>query len=417
VRESYDYAFVPWRATSGAPSRALEFTLITQRSKILERGMTGRFEISIQGEMEVRAFVPNPLPPDPAVELTGPLLRGIEEAGLALGRLDALPANIADHPSLLYAFLRKEAVLSCRIEGSRASLSDLLLFELDGTPRVPLEDVIAVSNYVAALQHGLARTRDGSPISLDLIRELHALLLSRGRGDGKMPGQFRTIQSWIGGTRPSDAAFVPPPPGMVDECMLQLDGFLRNTDSYPVLLRAGLAHAQLETIHPFLEGNGRVGRLLIILLLCQNGLLAEPLLFLSLFLRDNRALYFDLLDRVRRTGDWEAWLGFLFEGTRQTSDAAIRAAHTITAIFTEDRGSISMSGRRASSALRVHEALKARPILSMPEVARMTSLSYPAASTGMHILMEQEIARELTGRRRNRLFVYDRYLDVLDEGT
>ena len=384
----------------------------------MERGETGRYEVTSVGGEQVRAFVPAPLPPAPPIALDGPLQQALESAVLAVGRLDGVSTLLPDTALFLYAYVRKEAVLSSQIEGTQSSLSDLLLFELDEAPGVPLDDVVEVSNYVAALEHGLARLRNGFPLSNRLIREIHGVLLSRGRGSSKDPGEFRRSQNWIGGTRPGNAVFVPPPHTTVADCMAALERFLHaKGDGVPVLVRAALAHVQFETIHPFLDGNGRVGRLLITFLFCHAGLLREPMLYLSLYLKQNRSAYYDLLDRVRRTGDWETWLGFFLDGVRRTAEGAVSTAHRLAEMFGADRAAVEACGRRAGSALRVHEALKARPILSMPEVCRRTALSFPAASSAMALLAKQGIARELTGRRRNRLFVYDRYLATLNEGT
>jgi Fic family protein len=283
---------------------------------------------------------------------------------------------------------------------------------------VPLDDVVEVSNYVTALDHGLARLRAGFPLSNRLIREIHGVLLSRGRGSGKDPGEFRRSQNWIGGSRPGNAVFVPPPQTAVPDCMAELERFLHaEDDRLPILVRAGLAHVQFETIHPFLDGNGRVGRLLVTLLLCHAGVLREPLLYLSLYLKQHRAEYYALLDQVRLDGDWEAWLAFFLDGVRVTAEGAVDTAQRLAAMFRDDRAKIEPTGRRAGSALRVHEALKARPILSLSAICERTGLSFPAASSAMDLLAELRIARELTGKRRNRLFVYDRYLAILNEGT
>ncbi|HSP96887.1 MAG TPA: Fic family protein [Candidatus Dormibacteraeota bacterium] len=384
----------------------------------MRRGESGHYEVATVGGEQVRAFVPDPLPPVPPLAVDGALQRGLESAVLGLGRLDGVSSLLPDKSLFIYTYVRKEAVLSSQIEGTQSSLSDLLLFELDEAPGVPLDDVVEVSNYVAALDHGLARLRGDFPLSIRLIREIHGVLLSRGRGGGKDPGELRRSQNWIGGTRPGNAAFVPPPPHLVPECMAALERFLHAEDDHlPVLLRAGLAHVQFETIHPFLDGNGRVGRLLITFLLCHAGVLHEPLLYLSLYFKQHRPEYYALLDQVRHTGDWEAWLAFFLEGVRQTADGAVAAAQRLAALFRDDRARIEPSGRRAGSALRVHESLKARPIVSMPEVCRRTGLSFPAASAAMDLLIECGIARELTGKRRNRLFAYDRYLAILNEGT
>jgi len=384
----------------------------------MRRGDTGRYEVLSIGGEQVRAFIPAPLPPVPPLVFEGALQPRLEEAVLAVGRLDGVSALLPDKALFLYAYVRKEAVLSSQIEGTQSSLSDLLLFELDEAPGVPLDDVVEVSNYVAALEHGLTRLRGGFPLSNRLIREIHGVLLSRGRGSSKDPGEFRRSQNWIGGTRPGNAVFVPPPHTSIPDCMSALEQFLHaTTDGLPVLVRAGLAHVQFETIHPFLDGNGRVGRLLITFLLCQAEVLHDPLLYLSLYLKQNRPAYYELLDGVRRDGDWEAWLAFFFDGVRRTAEGAVATAQELAELFRADRSQIEPQGRRAGSALRVHQALKTRPISSMPEVCRTTGLSFPAASSAMGLLVDQGIARELTGKRRNRLFVYDRYLAILAQGT
>lgn len=383
----------------------------------MKRGATGHYEVTAVGGETVRAFIPAPLPPIPPLTFEGDLQRALELAVLALGRLDGVSTLLPDKSLFLYAYVRKEAVLSSQIEGTQSSLSDLLLFELNEAPGVPLDDVIEVSNYVAALDLGLARLREGFPLSNRLIREIHGVLLSRGRGSGKDPGEFRRSQNWIGGSRPGNAAFVPPPHTAVPDCMGALEHFLHaEDDGLPVLARAALAHVQFETIHPFLDGNGRIGRLLITFLLCHAGVLREPLLYLSLYFKQHRSDYYALLDLVRREGDWEAWLSFFLEGVRVTAEGAVATAECLATMFVADRARIEGSGRRAGSALRVHEAMKARPISSMTEICRTTGLSFPAVSSAMDLLVELRIARELTGKQRNRLFVYDNYLAILSEG-
>ena len=384
----------------------------------MKRGATGRYEVTATAGERVQAFVPAPLPPVPPLEIEGELQRALEPALLAVGRLDSLSSLLPDTELFLYAYVRKEAVLSSRIEGTQSSLSDLLLFELDEAPGVPLDDVQEVSAYVAALDHGLARLRSGFPLANRLIREIHGVLLSHGRGSDKEPGEFRRSQNWIGGTRPGNAVFVPPPHTLVPDCMSELERFLHDESAtLPVVVRAGLAHVQFETIHPFLDGNGRVGRLLITLLLCHAGLLREPLLYLSLYFKQNREAYYAHLDAVRREGDWEAWLSFFLTGVRETAEGAVATAQRLVALFREDRERIVPRGRRAGSALRVHDALKARPLASMQEVCTRSGLSFPAANTAMQMLVELGVARELTGKRRNRVFAYDRYLAILSEGT
>ena len=384
----------------------------------MRRGEIGRYESATVGGERVRAFVPLPLPPDPALVLDGPLQQALEAATLAVGRLDAVSMLLPDDTIFLYAYVRKEAVLSSQIEGTQSTLSDLLRFELEAAPDVPFEDVVEVSNYVAALDHGLRRLSEGFPLSNRLIREIHAVLLSRGRGSGKAPGEFRRSQNWIGGSRPGNADFVPPPHTAVPDCMAALERFCHADDGMPALIRAGLAHVQFETIHPFLDGNGRVGRLLVALLLCSAGALSQPLLYLSLYLKQHRSRYYDLLNRVRLAGDWEEWLAFFLEGVQVTAEGAVATSRRLAEIFAADRAAIERhAGRRAGSALRVLEALKMRPVLSLAEVCNRSGLSFPAAASAMQVLAGQGIVRELTGRPRNRLFCYDRYLSILAEGT
>ena len=365
----------------------------------------------------MRAFIPAPLPPLPPLNLEGPLLQSLEAASLALGRLEG--ANQLLEPTLfVYSYVRKEAVLSSQIEGTQSSLSDLLLFELGQAPGVPRDDAAEVSRYVTALEHGLRRVGENFPLSNRLIRELHEILLSGGRGAGEDSGEFRRSQNWIGGTRPGNAVFVPPPHLAVPDCMADLERFLHaEDDGLPTLVRAGLAHVQFETIHPFLNGNGRVGRLLITLLLCEAGLLRQPLLYLSVYFKRHREHYYDLLNRIRHTGDWEAWLAFFLQGVQETAENAAATVGRLTERFTEDRQRLATEGRRAGSALRVHEALQERPILSIPETCKRTGLSFPTVSAALRLLERADLAREITGFSRNRVYVYSEYLRILNEGV
>ena len=383
----------------------------------MKRGETGRYETTtIVGET-VRAFVPARLPPRPALDLAA-LQNPLEKALLALGRLDSLAVLLPDTHLFLYTYIRKEAVLSSQIEGTQSSLSDFLLYELEELPGVPLDDVIEVSNYVTALEHGLHRMREGFPLCNRLIREIHAELLSRGRGSDKAPGEFRRSQNWIGGSRPGTARFVPPPAQAVLDCMSDLEHFLHaRDDGLSALLRAGLTHVQFETIHPFLDGNGRVGRLLITFMLCHDGVLREPMLYLSLYFKQHREDYYALLNDVRQNGDWEAWLLFFLEGVTQTAEGAVQTAQRLLSLFQEDQSRVQQTGRAAGSALRVHQVLQERPIASLQELANRTELSFPAVTAGMQTLEQLGVARELTGKKRNRLFGYDQYLAILGEGT
>jgi Fic family protein len=365
----------------------------------------------------VRAFVPPPMPPNPPLDLSG-LYQQLDRANQALGRLDGLTTLLPDTRLFLYLYVRKEALLSSQIEGTKSSFSDLLLFENEAVPGVPIDDVEEVSNYVAAMQHGLRRIKGGFPLSLRLIREIHAILLRGGRGANKTPGEFRRSQNWIGGTRPGNAAFVPPPPEQMMECLDRFEHFLHDEKhKLPVLIEAGLIHVQFETIHPFLDGNGRLGRLLITLLLCAKGVLQEPLLYLSLYLKTHRQRYYDLLQRVRSEGVWEEWIEFFLEGTETTARQAADTAVQILHLFEADRKKIRTMGRKAASSLAVHEYLQEHPLTKIGPAAKSLKLSIPTITSALETLIKLKIVKESTGKRRDRLFAYPRYLHILSEGT
>lgn len=383
----------------------------------MHRDITGRYISSPAGGEIVNAFVPNPLPPAPPLEINEARQRLLERATLAVGRLDSVSTLLPDPQLFLYAYVRREAVLSSQIEGTQSSLSDLLLFELGEAPGVPFDDVVEVSNYIAALEHGMARLREGFPLCNRLLREMHARLMARGRGSDKAPGEFRRSQNWIGGARPGNARFVPPPPPEVEQCMAALEQFFNQpADAIPVLIKAALAHVQFETIHPFLDGNGRLGRLLIALLLHQGGLLAQPLLYLSLYFKQHRPKYYELLDRVRTQGDWEAWVDFFLEGIEQTAQDAVQTAQRLVALFQQDSLHIQTTGRGAANALRMHHALRSYPVATLKLLCTETGMSFPTVGKVMQTLIQLGIARELTGQRRNRVFVYNGYLNILNEG-
>jgi Fic family protein len=383
----------------------------------MNRESTGTYLTTSTVGEKVRAFVPYPLPPAPPLEIAGERQLLLESATLAVGRLDSISILLPDPHLFLYSYVRREAVLSSQIEGTQSSLSDLLLFELEEAPGTPMDDVVEVSNYVAALTYGMTRLCEGFPLSNRLLREMHAELMARGRGSDKQPGEFRRSQNWIGGTRPGNARFVPPPPEQVEECMGALERFLHDeTDGLPVLLKAALAHVQFETIHPFLDGNGRLGRLLITLLLHHGGALSEPLLYLSLYLKQNRNVYYDLLDRVRATGDWESWVDFFLEGVHQTADGAVRTAKQLVTQFEADTKRVELAGRGASNALRILGALRQRPVQTLKGLCESQGMTFPTAGKAMDVLVAAGIARELTGRRRNRVYVYDAYLSIMNEG-
>ena len=299
------------------------------------------------------------------------------------------------------------------IEGTQSSLSDLLSYELGSLPGVPLDDVHEVSRYAAALNHGLKRLEEGFPLSLRLIREIHAILLAECRGASQTLGEFRRSQNWIGGTRPGHAVFVPPPPEMVLECMGQLEKFLHDS-TYSPLLAAGLAHVQFETIHPFLDGNGRVGRLLITFLLCEKKLLPKPLLYLSLYFKTHRSRYYELLNRVRTDGDWESWLEFFAEAVHDTATRGTQMARTLHSRFQEDAASIVRLGRAAKSIQKVHEAMIRRPLVTPTALIEATGLTPATVNKSLETLVRLEIVGEITGKRRDRIFCYTKYLGILN---
>ncbi len=373
-------------------------------------------ETSAGGE-RVRAYVPAPLPPIPPLDLRK-IMQVYERAISAVGRLDGMTTILPSTPLFLYMYVRKEALLSSQIEGTQSSLSDLLLFENHEAPTVELDDVTEVSNYVAAIEHGVSRMRGGFPLSLRLIREMHAILLKSGRGSAKQPGEFRSSQNWIGGTRPGNALFVPPPPDRLDKCLDELERFLHTEDmALPPLIRAGLAHVQFETIHPFLDGNGRLGRLLITLILCEAGVLREPILYLSLFLKSRRDDYYRLLQEVRQAGAWETWVEFFLTGVAETAEQASTTARDLMILFDAHRLQIAGLGRAAPSALRVHELMQASPIVTIQTVCEKLGVSFPTASTALENLAKIDVVRETTGRQRDRIYAYSDYLALLDRGT
>lgn len=383
----------------------------------MERGLQGQYIRCTTSPEPFQAFVPQALPPVPDLQLDGSLYDKSERANRALGRLDGITTLLPDPSLFLYLYVRKEALLSSQIEGTQSSFSDLLLYEIEEAPGVPLNDVQEVSSYVAALDYGLTRIKKGFPLSLRLIREIHQVLLQSGRGSNQTPGEFRRSQNWVGGTRPGNALFVPPPPEELMRCLGELENFLHDKPSRtPVLIKAALIHVQFETIHPFLDGNGRLGRLLITFLLCAESALSEPLLYLSLYFKTHRQLYYDLLQRVRLKGDWEAWLSFFLEGVVVTAEQASNTARRILTLFEQDRGQIEMIGRAAGSALRVHQLMRKKPLLNIIHASVELGISSPTVAASLKHLEALGIVTEITGRQRDRTFVYREYLDILNEG-
>jgi Fic family protein len=374
----------------------------------------GRYVETTAGGETVRAFVPSPLPPKPPIQVDA-LLTRLSAADRALGRLDGVTTLLPDKALFLYMYVRKEAVLSSQIEGTQSTLSDLLLFENEAEAGTPIDDIREVSNYVDALMYGLDRMKD-LPISLRLIREMHERLMRDGRGGTKDPGEFRRTQNWIGGTRPGNAVYVPPP---VSELMPGLDALEKfihaDTPGLPVLIKAGLLHVQFETIHPFLDGNGRLGRLLITLFLCSQHALHEPLLYLSLYLKQRRVDYYRLLQEVRERGAWEAWLEFFLDGVAQTADQAFESAVKITDLFKSDRAHIAAAGDRAGSVLRLHELLQSHPYLTAATAVKLTGLTMPTVNSALAELQKLSIVTEVTGRKRGRVYCYKPFVDILSD--
>ncbi|MBK1624425.1 Fic family protein [Afifella marina] len=376
----------------------------------------GRYVATPVAGENVRAFVPPPLPPKPPIDVLV-LLDRLSLAERALGRLDGITMLLPRQELFLYMYVRKEAVLSSQIEGTQSTLSDLLRFETEAQAGEPIDDIREVSNYVDAMMYGLERLAE-LPLSLRLIREMHGRLLKSGRGGTKDPGEFRRSQNWIGGSRPGNALYVPPPVTELDACLEALEHFIHEDESrLPALIKAGLLHVQFETIHPFLDGNGRIGRLLVTLYLCVNGVLRKPLLYLSLYLKTHRADYYRLLQEVREHGAWEAWLDFFLAGVAETANQAFEAATRIVDLFKEDRERITNESDRAGSALRIHELFQQNPFLSSNQLVEKTGLSAPTVNAALAELEKMGILEEITGRKRGRVFSYRRYLAILSEGT
>jgi len=385
----------------------------------MKRTCTGEYFITTTPGEKVKAFIPFPLPPKPPIHISAKLLALLEKASLTIGKLDSLSMNMPDSSIILYQYIRKEAVLSSQIEGTQSSLSDLLKFENDELPGVPLDDVQEVSNYVAAINYGLKRIQsDNFPVSIRLLKEIHKILLSSGRGTHKDPGEFRRSQNWIGGTRPGNAVFVPAPPHKVLECMSNLEKFIHDKSYYmPVLFKAAMVHVQFETIHPFLDGNGRAGRLFITLYLCSEKVLHEPVLYLSLYLKKYQKEYYDLLQEVRLNGNWEKWIMFFLEGICVTAGGAVETAKAIKKLYDKDSKKISAAGKTAGSLIRTHQTLIKKLIVTPTRIAQELHISFPTVQSALQRLEQLGIVREITGRKRNKMYAYEKALAVLERGV
>jgi Fic family protein len=384
----------------------------------MQRGLQGYFSVNTESGEAVRAFVPAPLPPNPPIVESPELREKFDTALATLGRLDSISVLLPDPSLFVYMYVRKEALLSSMIEGTQSSLSDLLCVELDQPASVPLDDVKEVCNYVAALDYGIRRLADGFPLSLRLLKEMHQILLSTGRGTEKRPGEFRISQNWIGGTRPGNALFVPPPPDRVIECMGALELFLHNQpEKTPILVKMALAHLQFETIHPFLDGNGRLGRLIIPLLLHSEKVLKEPILYISYYFKAHRQRYYDMLNETRFTGNWEAWLDFFADAVIESANQAIDTANRLLKMAENDRDRINQLKRISGSVHLIHQAMMERPLVTQKWLQEKTQLSLMTVGKSIMELEKLEIIKEITGRKRNRIYSYTDYIRILGEGT
>jgi Fic family protein len=379
---------------------------------------TGVYRSTTYADETVRAFVPHPLPPrDPTLVIDGRLAQLLADANTAVGKL-AVAAEMVPSPDwFLYGFVRKEAVMTSQIEGTQATLEDLLEFEATKKAERP-DDVREVCNYVDAVNYARREIRrpKGLPLSVRLLCAAHKRLMRGVRGANKLPGEIRTSQNWIGGTRPGNARFVPPPPGEAKEALANLEKWIHSDDPLPPLVKAGLAHVQFETIHPFLDGNGRIGRLLIALLLEHWGLLPLPILYVSVPLRQRREEYYSRLSAVRTDGDWEGWCKFFLECTLQAADDAVAAAKRIFALLSEDRRAVVASDGATVNSVRLFDQLPKHPIMTLATAMNALKSSKPTASKAIDALQKAGVLREVTGKQRDRVYAYDRYLAVLSRG-
>ena len=380
---------------------------------------TGQHHVTAIAGERVSAFIPAPLPPDkPPLALEGRLADRLRRAQAALSRLDVAGEMVPSLAWFIYAFVRKEAVLSSQIEGTQATLVDLLAFEGSGkgSPDAEVEEICNYLDALAFARNEIAR-EGGLPISVRLLNETHRRLMRGVRGASKRPGELRRSQNWVGGSRPGNAAFVPPPPQALPDALGALEKYLHADDPLPGLVRIGLAHVQFETIHPYLDGNGRLGRLLTTLLLEHWGLLSEPLLYLSLFFKRHRGEYYHRLDAVRTNGDWEGWLDFFLDGVAVTADEAAATARSLSALVGDDRVRTLRSKSMTIGAIRLFEHLPQHPFVTVAAACELLSASKPTAGRAVEALERAGVLAEISGRRRDRLFAYQRYVDLLRTET
>lgn len=381
---------------------------------------TGRYESTSAGGEQVRAFVPHALPPaGPPIVVEGALAQRVRAAEQALVRLELAGEMVPSLDWFIYAFVRKEAVLSSQIEGTQATLMDLLHYEAERNAPPPNADVEEVCNYLDALTFAREQLTDpsGLPLSMRLLNETHRLLLRGVRGDNKQPGEVRRSQNWIGGSRPGNAAHVPPPPNALPEVLSALERYIHADDSLPPVVRAGLLHVQFETIHPYLDGNGRIGRLLVTLLLEHGRLLTRPLLYLSLFFKRHRKEYYRRLNAVRVDGDWEAWLDFFLDGVATIAAEAVATSRDLFTLVTADRQRVIHHPGVNLLAVQLFERLPSRPIVTAPWVVEALSTTKPTAGRAIEALEAAGVLAETTGKKRDRVYAYRAYLDQLRAGT
>ena len=374
---------------------------------------SGEYKKNLSGVTTYKSFTPTPLPPNPPIEMDVEILDLLVKANKQIALLDGLSTRVPNINLLISMYVRKEALLSSQIEGTQSTLNDLLRFEANEKPGVPVDDVAEVSSYVAAMQHGIKRVQDGFPLSLRLIREIHKILLNNSRGEHKTPGEFRRSQNWLGGTRPGNARFVPPPPDKVQDCLGELEKFMHKKDKIPILVKAALIHQQFETIHPFLDGNGRTGRLLVTLYLCVADILRSPLLYLSLFFKKHRELYYEKLSDPRNTGDWETWLNFFLEGVAETASDAKKTLISVKKLFGEDDVKISGLGRANVSAAAVFGVFKQKPLLSIAEITRLINVSKPTAISSVNRLVNLGIIKTASDKKWGQIYAYSEYIRLL----
>ena len=375
----------------------------------MNRGQTGRYISAIAGGVPCQAFVPDALPSNPPLEIDSKLQSRINQAMLALGRLDAMTTLLPDAHLFLYSYVRKEAVMSSQIEGTQSSLSDLMLYEMEAVPGVPMDDVQEVSCYVSALTLGIQRIREEQPISFRLVTELHQALMTS--------GEFRKSQVWIGGHRPDEATFVPVPASEIANCWADLERFINDVpEATDPLIKAALSHVQFETIHPFMDGNGRIGRLLIPLILVEARVIHEPLLYLSVFFKKHRQTYYEKLNNVRLAGDWEGWFLFFVDAVTETANQAVQTAQQLNALKQKDKVRVNKLGRQAGSANQIIDALFEQPIASVNKLIELTGLTAATVGKVLDALEQQlNIVKEITGQKRNRVFAYTAYVEILNK--